>query len=103
MVNLIHLVPSLIYAAACVVTSKSGHHVLHSSLVFPGVVLHEWAHFIASYLTLGKPDRIAFNQRIVGGRRILGEVTSRNIRWYNAGFPNILTALGSLLFKVAPR
>jgi len=86
MSGLPHLVPSIIYAAICVAACKSRHQILHTILVFPGVLLHEWAHFIASYLSFGKPDSIAFNQKTIGGRRVLGEVISKNIRWYNAAF-----------------
>ncbi|WP_243656603.1 hypothetical protein [Paucimonas lemoignei] len=61
-----------------------------------GTLLHELAHFLAGALTNARPAAFSVWPRRDGSNRwILGSVSFKNIRWYNAAFVGLapITAL----------
>lgn len=80
----IHLLPSVGYALLCGLLKDAKKPIIYATFLFPGVFLHEMAHFVASHFSNGKPVKIELFPKVENDRWILGEVVSTNVRWYNA-------------------
>lgn len=94
----IHLLPSAGYALLCGLLKDARKPIVYAIFLFPGVFLHEMAHFVASHFSNGKPVKIELLPKVDNNRWILGEVVSINVRWYNAW----IIGLAPLLLWGAP-
>jgi hypothetical protein len=79
-----------------------GNIVLFWILASPGVILHELAHWMVAFVTLG-PGFIQLWPRRMGSAWSLGRVPIHNPAWYNAAFiglaPLLLIPLAYFVFR----
>lgn len=62
---------------------------LLSLLALPGTFCHELAHWLVGLVLGARPGRFSLWPRRVPGGFVLGSVSFRNLRWYNAFFVGI--------------
>jgi len=79
---------------------------LCSLLALPGTICHEACHWLVGKLLRGEPVRFTVIPRREGRGFVLGSVTFKNLRWYNAFFVGLAPlallplAYGLLLWRL---
>ena len=76
-------------AVLWVLNRARGSFWLLSLLALPGTCCHELAHWLVGLVLGARPARLTLWPRRVAGGVVLGSVTFRNLRWYNAFFVGV--------------
>lgn len=64
-----------------------------SLILLPGTLAHELCHLVTGWLLNGQPVNVSLLPRRQGRSVVLGSVSFRNLRWYNAFFVGIAPVL----------
>lgn len=109
--SLIHQAPAIsvlmadgLFLLAFVSIAKwlSRYIFIYMLFVLPGTVAHELAHWCVAVVTNGKPKFPSFFLKRTRDGVMLGQVSFKNPRWYNAAFialaPLLLLPFGAWLY-----
>lgn len=84
---------ALIFYIFFKILEKKGKYYSLFLIALPATLFHELAHYVISYITYGKPNKLSIIPKKEGNGWTLGYVTSTNLRWDNQA----IVALAPLL------
>lgn len=84
---------ALIFYIIFKILERKGKYYTLFLVALPATLFHELAHYIISYITYGKPNKLSIIPKKEGNSWTLGYVTSTNLRWDNQAIVSLAPLL----------